>query len=254
MSQARNTISRAPALEGLRDSSRWAEASFTTRYPAPQLLPDPKIKDRALPLISLITPSFNQAQFIAQTIESVLTQDYPNLEYWVIDGRSTDGTETILRQYEQDRRFNWLSEPDQGQSDAINKGLVRCQGELCAWINSDDVLLPGALHSMAEAWQEAGQPMILYGLGRHIDERGLDLGYCPAQSSQMTFEKLLWVGKHALVQPATFVPTNAFRQAGGLDIARHYALDLDLWLRLAETLPLKFVARDTCKRAPTLCH
>ncbi|MCC7359373.1 MAG: glycosyltransferase [Anaerolineales bacterium] len=197
-----------------------------------------------MPLISIITPSFNQGRFIRQTIESILGQQYPNLELWVIDGGSTDETLSHLRQFETDQRFNWLSEPDHGQSDAINKGLARCQGELCAWINSDDLLLPEALLSLATAWQAGPRPMILYGLARHIDENGLDLGYCAAQSAQMSLEKLLWAGKHVLIQPATFVPTEAFRSVGGVDPAYHYAFDLDLWLKLAEQLPLQFVPHD----------
>jgi hypothetical protein len=200
--------------------------------------------DAQAPLISLITPSFNQARFIRETIESVLSQDYANLEYWVIDGGSTDDTPDILCQYAQDRRFHWLSEPDRGQSEALNKGLALCHGQLCGWLNSDDVLLPGALGCLAAAWTTSSEPAILYGLGRHIDECGRDLGYCPAQSQRMSLEKLLWVGKHALVQPATFAPTDAIRLAGSLNPDLHYALDLDLWLRLAETLPLKCLERD----------
>lgn len=232
-----------PIVDGLNAETE-AKAPLGRGYPTPSILPDPQIGDSRLPLISLITPSFNQGQFVQQTIESVLSQDYPKLDYWVVDGGSSDDTLRILRQYEHDPRLRWLSEPDAGQSDAINKGLARCQGEICAWLNSDDVLLPGALRSIGEAWQAAEAPVILYGLGRHIDTDGRDLGYCPAQSAHMRLDKLLWIGKNALVQPATFVPTLAFREAGGLDVTRHYAIDLDLWLRLAERLPLQFVARD----------
>src|SRR5258708_6136901 len=123
-------------------------------YPAPDGLPKPVINDLTLPLVSIVTPSFNQGQFIRETIESVLTQDYPNIEYWVIDGGSTDETLAILREYEGDPRFHWLSEPDKGQSDAINKGLVRCHGEIFAWLNSDDVFIKEALGHVVAGWQE----------------------------------------------------------------------------------------------------
>jgi glycosyltransferase involved in cell wall biosynthesis len=204
----------------------------------------PIIKDPKLPLISVVTPSHNQGQYVRQTVESVLNQTYPNLEYWVIDGESTDNTLRVLSEYERDARFHWISEPDTGQSDAINKGLSRCQGELFMWLNSDDMLLQNALKHVADGRREAGQPALIYGLGRHIDEHGNDLGYCPAQSSTMTLGKLLWAGKHALVQPATFIPTDAVRKVGGLDPSHHYALGLDLWVRLAERIPLKFIPYD----------
>src|SRR5690242_10803984 len=146
--------------------------------------------ERERPLVTVVTPSFNQGRFIRETIESVLTQDYPNIEYWVIDGGSNDDTLQILHEYELDHRFHWLSEPDSGQSDAINKGLVRSHGQLFAWLNSDDVLLPGALSHLAKTWREAGRSVIVYGLARYVDEYGKQLGYCPAQSPTMTLEKL----------------------------------------------------------------
>ena len=107
-----------------------------------------------MPRISLVTPTYNQAATIRETIESVLGQDYADLDYWVFDAGSRDGTVEILRRYEHDPRFHWVSEPDKGQSDAINKGLARCTGEVFNWINSDDYLEPGALGRVAEAFQE----------------------------------------------------------------------------------------------------
>ncbi len=103
------------------------------------------------PLISIVTPSYNQGQFIRETITSVLDQSYPHLELWVMDGGSSDNTIEILRSFEGDPRFHWVSERDRGQSDAINKGLARCTGEVFAWLNSDDLLTPGALAAVTEA-------------------------------------------------------------------------------------------------------
>ena len=136
------------------------------------------------PLVSIITPSLNQGRFIRQTITSVLTQDYPNIEYWVVDGGSTDETVAILREYDHDPRFHWISEPDDGQSDAINKGLAHCHGELFSWLNADNVLMPGALQRIAAAYHAATAPTIVYGLARLIDQDGRDIGYCAGQSAR----------------------------------------------------------------------
>src|SRR5262249_27711741 len=145
------------------------DTTFSEYYCLPHSLPAPIINDPSLPLVSIVTPSYNQGQFIRETIESVLTQDYPNIEYWVIDGGSTDETLSILREYEHDPRFHWLSESDKGQSDAINKGLVRCHGEIFAWLNSDDVYIKEALRHVVASWQEIGRPAINYGLARYIN-------------------------------------------------------------------------------------
>jgi len=183
------------------------------------------------PLISIVTPSYNQGTFLEQTILSVLRQEYPRLEYIIIDGGSTDGSVDIIRKYA-DRLAYWVSEPDGGQADAINKGLARCTGDIFNWLNSDDLLWAGALQKVARAWQQAESPAIFYGLARHIDEVGNDLGYCPAQSSHMTLQKLLWVGKYYLMQAATFLPLANVRSLNGANPALDYALDVDLWVRL----------------------
>jgi glycosyltransferase involved in cell wall biosynthesis len=201
-----------------------------------------RVGDPALPLVSIVTPSYNQGRFIRETIESVLSQDYPNLEYWVIDAASADETVGILREYERDPRFHWVSEPDGGQSDAINKGIARSRGELFAWLNADDVLLPGALGKVAEA-HRAGRPALLYGRVRLIDHAGRDIGYLAAQRARMTRERLLDL-RFFLPQPATFAPTEWVRRVGGLDTSLHYAMDLDLWVRLAEYLPIRHVPHN----------
>ena len=208
--------------------------------PVPEELPAPIIGDPSLPLISIVTPSYNQGGYILDTVKSVLSQDYPNIEYWVIDGESTDSTLSILREYDGDPRFHWISEPDQGQSDAINKGLARCQGELFVWLNSDDMLAPGALQHVAAAWQSLEQPAIIYGRATLIDEKGANLGAFPSQFPNMTLTKILHLAD-TLPQPATYVPTGCIREIGGVNPSLHFAMDLDLWIRLAESIPLRYI-------------
>jgi hypothetical protein len=196
-----------------------------------------------LPLVSIVTPSFNQGRFIRETIESVLNQDYPSIEYWVIDGGSNDGTVEILKDYEHDLRFHWISEKDNGQSDAINKGLSRCRGEIFNWLASDDLLLPGALRHVASTWVSCPQPSVVYGWARLIDQNGKDLGYCPLQSSEMTLQKMLRSDAFPM-QQATFAPTESVRAVSGVDPSLDYAMDLDLWIKLIEKLPFRHVPFD----------
>lgn len=210
-----------------------------TTYPIPDNLPAVIIKDSTLPLVSVVTPSYNQGRYIRQTIESILSQDYPNLEYWVIDGGSTDETVSILKEYGHDPRFHYLSEPDKGQSDAINKGLVRCHGEIFAWLNSDDVYYPDILRHVVDEWLAAGEPAIIYGLARFIDEKGNDLGCCAGQAPNMDLEKLLSFGKYYIPQPALFFPKEYMLNAGGVDLSLHYTMDYDLLLKLAEQLSVQ---------------
>lgn len=214
-----------------------------TNYAVSEDLPPPVINDPSLPLVSIVTPSFNQGGFVRQTIESVLKQDYPNIEYWVIDGGSTDETLAILEQYGYDPRFHWISEKDKGQSDAINKGLARCRGEIFNWLCSDDLLLPGALRCVVNAWTSLPQPSVIYGWARLIDRQGNDLGYCPLQSSQVTLRKMLRFESFPM-QQATFVPTDYLRSIGGIDGSLHYAMDVDLWIRLIERLPFHHISND----------
>ena len=115
---------------------------------------------QANPLVSIITPSFNQAQFLEEAMRSVLEQDYPNLEYWVIDGKSKDGSLELIKRYS-DRLTGWVSEKDKGQADGINKGIERSKGEIVAWLNSDDRYLPGAVrNAVAMAYRFAANRFI----------------------------------------------------------------------------------------------
>src|SRR3954465_6763136 len=126
---------------------------------------------RDLPRITVVTPSFNQAAYIGETIESVLNQEYPNLEYFVVDGGSTDASVEIIKSYA-DRLTWWTSERDSGQSEAIEKGFARATDVLGNWINSDDLLFPGALHTIARAWQTNPSAALYAGDQAYSDEKG----------------------------------------------------------------------------------
>jgi glycosyltransferase involved in cell wall biosynthesis len=184
---------------------------------------------------SIVTPTYNQGAFIQDTIASVLAQDYPHIEYWVIDGGSTDETLDILRAYEDEPRLRWISEPDRGQSDAINKGLAVATGDLFSWLNSDDMLAEGALRRVAATWTKLDRPALLYGLAHRIDRDGNRLDYFPAHHPKMDLQKLLSL-RYIFAQPAVFAPTQAYRVVGGANTEFHYAMDLALWIALAEHL------------------
>lgn len=181
-----------------------------------------------LPKISIVTPSFNQAQYIEETIKSVLSQDYPCLEHLVIDGGSTDGTLDILRRYES--HLHWVSEPDRGQADAINKGFHQCTGEIVAWLNSDDLYLPGALHQVANLFNQHPGVDVVYGDYHLIDQTGRLL----LTRREISFDyNILLYGLNYISQPATFFRRGVFDSVGYLDDTLHYGLDWEYWLRIA---------------------
>jgi len=181
------------------------------------------------PRISLVTPTFNQAATIRETIDSVLGQVYPDLEYHVIDGGSRDGTVEILRSYENDPRFYWVSEPDRGQSDAINKGLARSTGEIFNWINSDDYLEPGALQIVAETFRQNPQLDLVAGYTAEFRGRPPGIFNRIRLPLRANAETTITVG--IFCQPSTFWRTEIFRALGGVDPALHYVMDWHLWIR-----------------------
>jgi glycosyltransferase involved in cell wall biosynthesis len=193
------------------------------------------------PRISLVTPTLNQASTIRETIEGVLRQDYGNFEYRVLDGGSRDGTIEILREYEADPRFKWTSEPDQGQSDAINKGLALSTGDLFNWINSDDYLAPGALKILGDTFRR--NPAADVVSGSTAEFRGappeifknihLALRSCP--------ESTVTVG--VFCQPSTFWRTTILRDLDGVDPALHYMMDWHLWARYLTRYGQRHVVR-----------
>jgi glycosyltransferase involved in cell wall biosynthesis len=182
-----------------------------------------------VPCFSIVTPTFNQAGTIRQTIESVLGQDFADLEYWVFDAASRDGTADILRSYESDPRFHWVSEPDAGQSDAINKGLARATGDFFNWLNSDDYLAPGALRTIAEAAERNPDADIIS--GRTAEFRGdpPEIFNHLRLELRSSAEASINVGVYN--QQATFWRTTVFREGGGVDPALHCMMDWNLWVR-----------------------
>src|ERR1700758_5151322 len=166
---------RATAKKWLRPNL-WRPHQYPPRplaTPAHYRLPSAPAK---WPSIAVVTPSFNHAEFISETIESVLTQNYADLRYAVQDGGSTDGTLAILAGY--GNRLDWVSRPDAGQSDAINRGFARISGEIMAWLNSDDILMPGALAYVAHYFETHPDVAVVYGHRIYIDEMGREIGRC----------------------------------------------------------------------------
>jgi glycosyltransferase involved in cell wall biosynthesis len=182
-----------------------------------------------------VTPSFNQAQFIGQTIESVRAQHYPVLEHLVIDGLSTDDTMTVLEGYADS--VVAVSEKDSGQTDAINKGLRRASNEIICWLNSDDYLLPGALQAVGQFFADHPDVAWVTGDAVIVDEAGR-----PIQSAVRAYKRVLrrlgpsvYLGvANAIIQPATFWRREVHETLGYLDESLHYTMDYDWWLRLQE--------------------
>jgi glycosyltransferase involved in cell wall biosynthesis len=187
----------------------------------------------AYPLISIVTPSYNQGPYLEKTIHSVLDEGYPNLEYIIIDGGSTDHSIAIIKRYEKFLKY-WISEPDQGQSHAINKGFQHASGELLSWLNSDDYYMPGTLHKVAETAEANPQASIFVGAGRIVNPNG-KVTYYKEPSAKIGTETLYnWMSGHNFMQPSCLFRRDAWEKAGPLDEQLHIAFDLDLWLRMAK--------------------
>lgn len=185
-----------------------------------------------LPLVSIITPSFNQGQFLEQTLRSVLEQDYPHLEYLVIDGGSTDGSLAIIQRHAS-RLAYWVSESDRGQAHAINKGLQRARGELLGWLNSDDLLLPGTVSRAVETFTNHPQVDVVYGRLERIDEQNRLVSTPILPKDRVTFNLSLVIGECVVNQPGSFWRRSATKKVGYLDESLIYALDYEYWIRMA---------------------
>ncbi len=179
-----------------------------------------------LPKISIITPSFNQGNFLEETILSVLSQNYPNLEYIVIDGGSEDQSVEIIKKH-QEKIHYWVSEKDSGQSEAINKGLKQATGEIVAWLNSDDIFLKDTLHRVASLFLEHPSVELLYG-----DVENLDVDGSKKLISSPPFEPVSFLRKVNIHQPGVFWKRKLHENIGLLDESLYYLMDYDLWTRI----------------------
>ena len=182
--------------------------------------------------VSIVTPSYNQARFLEQTMRSVLDSAYPALEYFVMDGGSTDASVEIIKKYEQ-RLAGWVSEKDKGQADAINKGLRQATGAIVAWLNSDDYYLPGAIQRAVRAFEENPQAGLVYGNVLSVDADSQPFNLQVFQP----FDLLDLMSFRIISQPAVFIRQSVLMQAGLLDPSFHCLLDHHLWLRMLRLAP-----------------
>lgn len=209
------------------ESPRWA--AYGPAAPAPA----PVIGDPGLPLVSVVTPSYNQGRYLRATIASVLGQGYPNLEYIIVDGGSTDESLEIVRSFAGEPRLRWLSEPDRGQSDAINKGWARARGQVLAWLNSDDTYLPGAVAGQVRALLEHPEAGGVYADALYTDADGRPLTriygrpYAPQALLRLEIP----------AQPTVFLRRDLVARVGPLSLERRYSMDSDYWARCARVAP-----------------
>ncbi|NIV31318.1 MAG: glycosyltransferase, partial [Anaerolineae bacterium] len=182
------------------------------------------------PLVSIVTPSFNQGPFLEETIQSVLEQTYDPIEYIVIDGGSTDSSIEIIRRHERQLAY-WVSEPDKGQSHGINKGLHRSTGAVIGWLNSDDTLLPDAVARVVDAMQDT--PTVVHGSVHLIDAQSEIIARPKLSKRNQEFGIQTIVGEGLVNQPGAFWNRVAMDRAGYLNENLNYIMDYELWVRMA---------------------
>jgi glycosyltransferase involved in cell wall biosynthesis len=180
------------------------------------------------PSVSIVTPSYNQAQYLEATILSVLNQGYPNLEFVVVDGQSTDGSQEIIKKYQNQLSW-WISEPDLGQADAINKGFRRTSGNIVGWLNSDDLHLPWTIKEAVKIFSDNPEAGLVYGDAVSADSSGKLLN--ELRFEQWDLSDLLMF--KIICQPAVFIRRDVLNQVGLLDPSYHFFLDHELWIRIA---------------------
>ncbi len=188
-----------------------------------------------MPIVTIVTPSLNQGVFIKETIDSVLTQDYPYIEYIIIDGGSTDETLDILKQYGE--RIRWISEKDNGQTEAINKGWKMSKGEIIAWLNSDDTYQPGAVSKAVNHLCNYKEHIMVYGEGRHIDESGNVIDRYPTEP--FNYNRL--AETCFICQPTVFIRKEALKKVGFLNEGLNYCMDYDYWIRLGKRYSVGYI-------------
>ena len=184
-----------------------------------------------------MTPSFNQARYLEATIQSVLSQNYPRLEYIIVDGGSTDGSVEIIKKY-QSKLAWWVSEKDEGQTDAINKGFARANGDFLAWLNSDDTYEPNAISLAVKFLQDHPGIGLVYGDANYINEENRVIGRFPAVQTDLV---RLRRGYVHIPQQAAFFRADLWRAVGPLDPSFYFAMDYDLWIRLARRSQVKYI-------------
>lgn len=189
------------------------------------------------PVVSIVTPSFNQAQYIEHAIQSVLAQDYPHIEYTIIDGGSTDNTLEIIKKYKD--RVQWISELDNGQADAINKGFKMSHGEIVAWLNSDDMYCPGAIKTAVDYFLRHPGICMIYGDGYEIDERDMIIRKFPF-TQNFDLRKLIYVSDYIL-QPTVFMRKDALWRLGLLDTSLNWCMDWDLWIKIGKKYKVAYI-------------
>lgn len=180
-------------------------------------------------LVSIVTPSYNQAPYLEQTMRSVLEQDYPSIEYIVVDGGSTDNSAEIIEKYA-DRLAYWISERDSGQAEAINKGFARANGEILAWLNSDDYYMSNTVSFAVRCFEQNPDVVMVYGDMLAVDGNGQTINVL--KYKQLTLEDLLCF--QIVGQPSVFFRRSALEKTGLLEPSFHFMLDHHLWIRLAQ--------------------
>ena len=182
-----------------------------------------------LPLVSIVTPSYNMREYLRDALESILSQDYPRIECVVVDGGSTDGTPELLKSY--NGRVRWVSQPDDGAADAINRGFAMCRGDVFAWLNADDWYFPGAIARAVQLLGKKPEVDVLYGRANWVDDTGRVVAAYPTRPFDPD-----WLRHECFIcQPAAFLRARAFRDVGGLDTSLSCSFDYDLWIRLADS-------------------
>ena len=191
------------------------------------------------PKVSIVMPSFNQARFLEDSIKSVLAQDYPHIEFILVDGGSKDNSLEIIRRYQEHFAW-WVSEKDKGHADGLNKGFAHATGQILAWLNSDDTYFPGAISEAAAFLVEHPEVGMVYSDCDLIDDEGRNIG--KFASRQTDYHRLLRGSVH-IPQATTFFRADLWRQVGPLDLSLFFSFDYDLWVRLAKVSELRYVPR-----------
>lgn len=228
------SIVNLPAPPQEKTGWPWTEGT----PPAPETLPG----GQPWPRISVITPSYNQGQFIEQTIRSVLLQGYPDLEYIIVDGGSSDDSVETIKKYQEHLAY-WTSERDRGQSHAINKGFAKATGQIMCWLNSDDYYLPGTLQSIAENLADGTGVFALVGhcVQVYSDDRAPSIGRGKFDDLHRLLQ--FWKG-YQMHQPSIFWRREVFEEVGFLDEEQHYIMDYDYWVRIARRYDFKNIDRE----------